>query len=70
MKSTTTEAFDKALASPANYLLRLYVSGATPRSTRTIANIKKICEEHFLLPATPPYLDSGHYHHHATPLLL
>ena len=46
MKSTTTEAFDKALASPANYLLRLYVSGATPRSTRTIANIKKICEEH------------------------
>jgi circadian clock protein KaiB len=28
------------------YLLRLYVSGATPRSTRAIANIRKICEEH------------------------
>ena len=28
------------------YLLRLYVAGATPRSTRAIVNIKQICEEH------------------------
>ncbi len=28
------------------YLLRLYVTGVTPRSTRAIANIRKICEEH------------------------
>lgn len=28
------------------YLLTLYVTGTTPRSTRAIANIKKICEEH------------------------
>ena len=28
------------------YLLRLYVTGATPRSTRAILNIKSICEEH------------------------
>jgi circadian clock protein KaiB len=29
-----------------HYVLRLYVAGLTPRSTRAIANIKKICEDH------------------------
>ncbi len=29
-----------------SYLLRLYVTGTTPRSVRAIANIKKICDEH------------------------
>lgn len=28
------------------YVLRLYVTGLTPRSQRAIKNIKKICEEH------------------------
>ncbi len=28
------------------YLLRLYVAGMTPKSTRAVQNIKKICEEH------------------------
>jgi circadian clock protein KaiB len=28
------------------YVLRLYVAGATPRSVRAIANVKRICEEH------------------------
>lgn len=28
------------------HLLRLYVSGLTPRSTQAIANLKTICEEH------------------------
>jgi circadian clock protein KaiB len=27
------------------YVLRLYVTGMTPRSTRAIENIKKICDE-------------------------
>jgi circadian clock protein KaiB len=27
------------------YLLRLYVTGQTPNSTRALANIKRICEE-------------------------
>ncbi len=31
---------------PDTYLLRLYVTGMTPKSIRAIANIKKICEEH------------------------
>lgn len=29
-----------------NYLLRLYVSGSTPKSVSAIQNIKKICEEY------------------------
>src|SRR5512135_3254736 len=28
------------------YLLKLYITGMTPRSTQAIINIKKICEEH------------------------
>lgn len=28
------------------YVLRLYVTGATPRSLRAIENIKRMCEEH------------------------
>lgn len=28
------------------YILKLYVTGTTPRSVRAIANIKEICEEH------------------------
>jgi circadian clock protein KaiB len=28
------------------YLLRLFVTGATPNSARAIANLKEICEEH------------------------
>ena len=29
-----------------HYLLKLYVTGMTPRSTQAIINIKEICEEH------------------------
>ncbi len=28
------------------YVLKLYVTGATPRSTKAIINIRRICEEH------------------------
>ncbi len=28
------------------YLLRLYITGTTPRSLQAIANVKSICEEH------------------------
>ena len=45
---TTAEEFEKAIAQPHSetYTLRLYVAGMTPQSTRAIANIKQICEEH------------------------
>lgn len=41
-------AFERALAEApdATYVLRLYVAGATPASTRAVANIRNICEEH------------------------
>lgn len=40
--------FAAAAAAHANarYVLRLYVTGTTPHSTRAIVNIRKICEEH------------------------
>lgn len=45
---SSTEEFEKALkkSEQEKYLLKLYVTGLTPASTRAIANIKKICEEH------------------------
>ncbi len=43
-----TEAFELALeeTGKGDYILRLYVSGMTPNSTRAIENIRKICTEH------------------------
>lgn len=47
-KSNSTAAFEKlsnqSLAE--RYVLRLYVTGMTPRSTEAIAMIKSICEQH------------------------
>ena len=42
------EAFDRALkkSERQTYRLRLYVTGATPKSRRAIENIKRICEEY------------------------
>lgn len=46
-KQTMAE-FERALdkRNTETYILRLYVSGATPRSTEAIAKIKDICEEY------------------------
>jgi circadian clock protein KaiB len=30
----------------AHYVLKLYITGVTPRATRAIINIRQICEEH------------------------
>jgi circadian clock protein KaiB len=45
---TSTEEFEKAAAKRdgAKYILRLYVTGMTPKSTRAIANVRKLCEEY------------------------
>jgi circadian clock protein KaiB len=48
-KSTsTTIAFEKALTMlpQPHYVLRLYVTGMTPRSSRAISNAKALCEKH------------------------
>ena len=43
-----TEEFEPSVArsGEGRYALRLYVTGSTLRSTRAIASIKAICEEH------------------------
>jgi len=48
-RNNTTKAFEKSLAKPPlqdRYVLRLYVTGMTPRSTEAFATIKSLCEEH------------------------
>lgn len=49
--SSTTEAFERAVAAPSpeeHYLLRLYVTGMTPRSTEAFASIRALCEARLL----------------------
>ncbi len=43
----TADEFEQSLQEMGNekYVLRLYITGITPKSTRAIQNIKKICEE-------------------------
>ncbi len=45
---TELEAMETAIAiqSNASYLLKLYITGTTPSSTKAIVNIRKICEEY------------------------
>jgi circadian clock protein KaiB len=45
---TSTEEFEKAalIRDRAKYVLRLYVTGMTPKSTQAITNVQKLCEEH------------------------
>ena len=47
-KSGTEEEFAIALAKSEDekYVLRLYITGMTPKSIKAIANVKKLCEEH------------------------
>ncbi len=45
-KSRTARRGSKPAASDPRYVLRLYVTGTTPRSVRAIKNIKTICEEY------------------------
>lgn len=45
---TSTEEFEKAAKKQdgTNHVLRLYVTGMTPKSTTAIANVRKLCEEY------------------------
>ena len=44
---SSKEEFEKTLQAKATekYVLRLYVTGMTPKSIKAIQNIRKICEE-------------------------
>jgi len=37
---------DESQAAVDRYVLRLFVSGMTPRSTRAVQNVRAICEKH------------------------
>jgi len=45
---SSTAVFERALVEPGRerYSLQLYVIGATERSARSVANIKRLCEEY------------------------
>ena len=45
---TSTEEFEKAVLKreQSEFVLQLYVTGMTSKSTRAINNIQKLCEEH------------------------
>ena len=47
-KNQTTKAFEKALGKSKRkkYVLRLYITGMTPRSRIAVENIQKICREY------------------------
>ena len=47
-KSETTRKFEKATKQVRleKYVLKLYITGMTPRSRVAIRNLQKICEEH------------------------
>jgi circadian clock protein KaiB len=44
---TTTQAYEQALKSNRDkYVLRLYVAGLTPQSSRAIVKVKELCQKH------------------------
>lgn len=47
-EKSTTDEFEQFVADAKNsqFVLRLYVSGMTPRSTEAINNVTAICKEH------------------------
>jgi circadian clock protein KaiB len=47
-EQTHQEAIEAAAADQPNahYLLKLYITGTTPRATKALVNIRKLCEEH------------------------
>jgi circadian clock protein KaiB len=49
-ESDTTAEFERLLRKSAaksqRYVLRLYITGSSPRSTQAISNIRSLCDEH------------------------
>ena len=45
--SPESEEAQPAGGSPGFWDLRLYIAGQTPRSVAAVANLKRICEQHF-----------------------
>lgn len=45
-QDVTDNRAGKSLKKNFEYVLRLFITGATPNSLRAVANIKEICEDH------------------------
>jgi circadian clock protein KaiB len=47
-REETARSFERAMArqKPDKYILRLYITGLTPRSSRAVENLKAVCEEY------------------------
>ncbi len=45
-KKKTTAPAKSGPKRPGKYTMRLYVTGATPRSSAAISNLRKLCDEH------------------------
>ena len=47
-KETATEAMERAVADQGKgkYVLKLYITGMTPRSQQALRNLEKVCREH------------------------
>lgn len=46
MSKNEDHRFDNGVESTADYVLRLFITGATPNSVRAVTNIRAICETH------------------------
>jgi len=44
--TTSTDKDEGILPDGDKYVLRLFITGTTPSSTRAIVNVRRICEEH------------------------
>lgn len=48
MKRKKAPAKRQTRAKPLAYAMKLYVTGATPRSMRAISNLRRLCDEHLV----------------------
>jgi len=46
MKPKKTPTRTRAVTKLRKYAMRLYITGATPRSTAAITNLRKLCDDH------------------------
>jgi circadian clock protein KaiB len=45
-RNALRDTFERAASEPERYILRLYVTGLTPRSARAVKNLQAICDEY------------------------
>lgn len=73
-KEPTLKTSEKA---PVEYILKLFVTGASPNSVRAIANLKSICQQYLvdnysldIIDVYQQFLEAEHYQLIALPMLI